>query len=224
MEILTGSLKELKYVDFITGIIELRKKLQMNHRSSKVSELCARSHDQLHFTFFESAEPLQPMLSGYYAMNFVHSNDFFSKEWSRQLQAMEKSDVPITFEDIVNDVWNPAFSHCKQLCIELEERSMRLSDVNSHFIDYETAELECNLKNLVTGVSKCLGEPKATDFIDGWVQETVALMQDHWSLKKYAEVASLFIQLKTKFGLTGTFDSVEHLYSTVGDLCIDFGV
>ena len=206
-------------VFFLTGIKELQKKLRMNHYSSKLSELCAKRDDQLQFTFFESAEPLQPMLAGFYIMNVEYSNDFFSKEWYRQMKAMEKSDVPLTFEDVRN-VWDQAFSHCKQICIELEGRSMRLSDVNSHFRQYETAELQYNLNHLVSGVSKCLGERKPTQYIDGWVQNTVALMQDHWSLKKYEEVAHLFIQLKLNFGLMGTFTSVEHLHSTVGKFWI----
>lgn len=187
----------------------------MNHNSSKLSELCKRD-DQLHFSFFESTESLQPLLDGFYTMNVEYSNDFFSKEWNRRLKAMEKSDVPLTFEDIRN-VWDQTFSHCKQLYIELEGRSMRLSDVNYHFRQYETAELQYNLKHLASGVSKCLRQLKSIDFIDGWVQKTVALMQDHWSLKKYGEVAYLFIQLKRNFGLRGAFTSVEHLYSTVGN-------
>ena len=197
------------------GIKELQKKLRTNHNSSKLSDLYGEKPGHLLFSFFESAEPLQPMLAGFYTMNVECSNDFFSKEWNKQMKALEKSDVPLTFEDVHN-VWDRTFSHCKQLYSELEARSMRLSDVNSHFRQYETAELQYNLKQLVTGVNECLGKQEATEVVDGWVQATVGLMQDHWSLKKYAEVASLFIQLKTNFCLTGMFTSVERLHSTVG--------
>lgn len=189
----------------------------MNHNSSKLSELCKRD-DQLRFSFFESTEPLQPMLAGFYTMNVEYSNDFFSKEWNRQMKAMEKSDVPLTFEGIRN-VWDQTFSHCKQIYIELEGQSMRLSDVNYYFRQYETAELQYYLNQLASGVSKCLRQVQSTAYIDGWVQKTVALMQDHWSLKNYGEVAHLFIQLKRNFGLTGAFASVERLYSTVNSEC-----
>lgn len=199
---------------FLTGIEELQKKLRMNHNSHKLSELCKRD-DQLQFSFFESTESLQPVLDKFYTMKVECSNDFFSKEWNRQMKAMEKYDMPLTFEDIRN-VWDRTFSHCKQIYIELEGRSMRLSDVNYHFRQYETAELQYHLNQLASGVSKCLRQVKSSQFINDWVQKTVALMQDHWSLKKYGEVAHLFIQLKRNFGLKGTFTSVERLYSTVG--------
>lgn len=194
----------------------------MNHNSCKLSKLCAKGCNQLYFSFFEAAEPLQPILSAFYTMNDECSNDFFLKAWTRHLKAVKKSDVPLTFEHVADKVWTPAFSYCKQLYSELKKRSMKLSDVNFHFGQYERAGLLYNLKYLVTGVSKCLGEHKAIEWIDGWLQETVTMIQDHWSVEKCGEVAYLFIQLKMNFGLTGNFTGLERLYSMVGELYIVF--
>lgn len=193
----------------------------MDHYSSKLSELCAKRCNQLYIPSFESAGPLLPILTNFYAMNNEHINDFFSIAWDRQLKAVEKSFVALTFEDVVHSVWNPAFSYCKRLYNDLEERTVSLADVNLLFRQYdETAELQYHLKHLVAGISKCLGKPEALECIDDWVKKTVTLMQDYWSLAKYAEVAYLFIQLQKNFHLTGTFAGLECLYSTVSGYII----
>lgn len=204
---------------FPAGIEELQEILKMDHYSSKLSELCTKRCNQLYFPAFESAGPLLPMLTNFYTMNNEYSNYFFSVEWKKQLKAAEQ---PLKFEDVVHNVWNPTFLHCKQLYNHLENRTLSLAKVNLHFRQYEneTAELQYHLKRLAAGISKCLGKPKALECFDDWVKERVILMQEYWSLVEYAEVARLFIQLQKNFHLTGSFAGVECLYSTVSEYTI----
>ena len=165
------------------------------------------------FICFEPAKPLQPILNSYRILSDIHWSDLFSRIWKSALKTESKTNLPISFSDVVTRIWNPVYAQCCQLISDVEKREIKLIDVDKYFGHYKGGdEIFDHLLSLYSGLELCVDKKvKETR----WIRTSVGLMEQYWALCGQAEAANIILDLKESLHLTGNFDIIEHVANQI---------
>ena len=158
--------------------------------------------------------PLVPILEPFNCIAGQYSSNFFHNTWKATLKNAGKN-APLTLEQM-KTMWEQSLSECVKLLSSLADYTLKLDEVDCHFIAYQDKipELSTELKNLVRGVKSCKLE---TSKIPGHdvIDERVRFIQQYWELRNHASAADILLKLQKCLKLQGDFRPVEKISSQV---------
>lgn len=164
----------------------------------------------LKFHRFKKAEPLADILSDFYCLSSQFPSDLFQQIWKSKLKEILNAKLALTFSDVVTNLWNPVFTECCQLVDSVRARSIKLGDVDFHFRRMQEEGSVCeHLRNLYQATEVCRhGRPSVQC---DWIQTSVNLMEQYWSVREQGKAARIVLELKQKLQLTGNFEIIEYV-------------
>ena len=189
---------------YCLGLTELCETLKRDYGDTAINTLCVRDGKEFNYLCFQSASTLVEFARDFVVMS---KTNVFVKVWNKVLRASP----PLTMADVAG-VWKSTMDYCQALCDDVLERSIKLSDVDQHFKDYQ-ADLEGQLLSLFNSLNTALGRGQLA------AQRIIAIakhMKEYWNLCRYRDVADVFLRLRHALKLqTGDFQTVEKLSSKV---------
>ena len=200
------------------GLDRLKRELTSNYDTCSVNTLCTADGPS-RFTYhrFHSARPLDPIRMYFDFMERMYRNDLFHRVWSDATRKASHRKDELTIQDIVDEIWRPAFKECEETILEgLRNESIMLQAVDSYFKCYESIEtIKSHLYRLFSGVELCHGRhPPPT--CPKWIHEAVDRIRHYWTLSDYAAAAETILDLKDKLKLTGDFHVISTIAKKVG--------
>ena len=191
------------------------KELQRNFEEEKI-KLCVTSSSDgsCNVVCFPDARPLDPCLDNFYIISFDYSSDIFNRIWQERVDALYKTVVQISFNDVDVSLWRPALQSCISLLAKLNAGDMTLLDIDHQFkLIYfkKRDQLEQDLINLQHGVNAI----KHASSDSNWIRKVVVNIGQYWDLCEYREAAEAFIKIRDTLKLTGDFAIVERVASKV---------
>ena len=203
----------------------MKRELKSDYDSYPVNTLCtADGPSRFIYHRFYSAKPLDPIRMQFDFMERRYKNDLFHRVWSDATRKASHRKDELTIQDIVDEIWRPAFKECEETILEgLRDESIDLQAVDSYFKCYDKIEIiEGHLHRLFSGVELCYGRnpPQACP---PWISEAVHRIHDYWTLSDYAAAAKTILDLKNKLKLTGDFHvitTIAEKVSIISDLII----
>ena len=176
-----------------------------------INSLCVTNDGSVQINCFKLAQPLQGMLNNYYTLSHKKQSSLFDQVWASVLR--RESKAKLTLSDVVDRIWNPTFTECCQLVESVHSKSIKLRDVDQFFCGFKNAHaIRNDLVTLFSAIETCYN--RKIDTI-GWIENSVELMEQYWTLQEQAEVANIVLDLKESLNLTGDFDIIEDVASKV---------
>ena len=169
------------------------------------------------FYRFQSALPLFPIISDFTALVRKYPNNTFNDHWNAEKKGVQN--MPLQLVDVVKHVWEPVFMKCCVFLKSLQDKSIRLAEVNKLLDHYTEKKLIFEIKQLEKGICNCrkTGIPD-----DKWIESCVQRMWEYCSLRQHASAAEAFLDLKVTLDLNGDFDIVERLAAKVSSYLINY--
>ena len=180
-----------------------------------INSLCSIEDLQgpLKFHCFKKAEPLVDILDNFFYLSRKFHSDLFQRIWKSKLKDISNTKDVITFSSVVTDIWNPVFDKCCQLIDSIKTRSIILRDVDLHFRQLHDEGSVCeHLRNLYMAIETCNSRKVGQS---NWIQVSVDLMEQYWSLCEQGKAARIVLELKEKLKLTGNFEIIEYVANQV---------
>lgn len=199
------------------GLDELRTQLGQNFDHARIRSLCESGGSTSHMTFcsFQSAAPLDPIKIKYDFLARHYQNDLFHRIWERtSINAAKVTEL--TIQDIVTEIWEPAFEECCRILESLKGRTMKLHEVDDRFKRYSDLEkIKSHLENLYKGIELCFDRSQQSASSPGWIRSAVESMRQYWTLSRYAKAAQTVLELRRRLELTGEFSIMETIATQV---------
>ena len=191
------------------------KQLRENHHSLEITSVChALDSGDCEVIFFPMAKPLECCYKHFYEVSKKYPSDLFNRFWLEKVSQVVKEDNPLTFQQVVDNVWKPVFDRCLKLLDDLKSGKLALSDVDSLFKENYSSDqdhLKKDLYNLHVVINTCNESSDNSD----WIQSVTDRIGQHWNLCNYHEAAEAFIKIRDMLHLTGDFTLVETVTSQV---------
>ena len=195
----------------ILGFSELKAEIQKDISRSPMNSLCYTGEAEIQFTCFKSAQPLRPILQNF---SHLHESELFQNIWTAKLMRTSKAKTPLTFEAIVNKIWNPVFEECAQLVDSIQSRSIKLKYIDHYFGCLGSKKLLAHFKALYVAMEACHGRAGRSP---AWIRIAVDRMHQYWSLCSQAKAAKVVLELKGKLCLTGDFRVIEGVAGEIAE-------
>ena len=192
-------------VEFTFIYIELnniRADLEKNFEVEPISSLCQQVDRTMIFYSFQSALPLFPIISDFTALVTKYPNNTFNDHWNAEKKGVQN--MPLQLVDVVKHVWEPVFMKCCVFLKSLQDKSIRLAEVDKLLDHYTEKKLIFEIKQLEKGI--CNSNGLRVVFRECG---NIALFDNMQVLLK------LFLDLKVTLDLNGDFDIVERLATKV---------
>lgn len=202
------------------GLPDLLREIRADYSSKPISSLCTMKtpSSPIEFMCFELATPLRSILEKYNFMSNKHHSDLFQQIWKFRLQETLRAKLPLTFHEVVTEIWDPVFLECCQLVDSVKKGNIKLKKVDYYFESLnDSGTVSHHLRNLYIAVEACRGEKASFD----WITGSVDLMEQYWALCKQAKAAKIVLDLKDKLQLTGDFKVIEDVASRVDTSMMD---
>ena len=194
------------------GLSDLKDEIQHDVSAVPMRSLCYSEDNfatHIEVTCFKSAQPLWPILQNF---SRLHGGELFQNIWIAKL--MRTSMVCLTFEDVVNKIWNPVFEECAQLVDSIQSRSIQLKYIDHYFGCVGSKGLLTHFKALFVAMEACHGRVGRSP---AWIHIAVDRMHQYWSLCAQAKAAKVVLELKGKLGLTGDFHVIEGVAGKIAE-------
>ena len=200
------------------GLHELLKKIEETEGGLRVSDVC---HVIQYNGKNEKLNRYTPQIT-YYGLSdgilecakcyprYEESSTFMSC-WMRTSNAIlakiKSQNDELTFDDIVELVWEPTLGEFTELCRNLATGTITFGKVDKHFAiykgKYDKLLPEFRQMCMAAGIAR------------NWVTQRFKQIQQYHQLHQYTTGAKLMLDLKNKFQLTGNFGKLDLLLSTV---------
>lgn len=187
--------------------------LMKDHDYEPISLCSLRDSSQsgiVTFDCFKLAQPLEPILHDFDRLCYQYRNVFIENIWKARMAKL--IDVELTIPDLVEKLWDPIFKECCKLIDDVHSRNIKLTDIDYYFHGLEPKLIKQDLRKLCLAVDASDARRIPKDC--GWIEKTVDLMQQYWSLCNQADAAVTVLELKDRLALTGNFTIVENLAKT----------
>ncbi len=189
---------------------ELKDDIRRDH---PIKDFCVTDNDKVIFTLLQSAVPLDNIPIKFDLMFSKYQNKLFEKIWDDHLKkARRKSESELTIASIKTDIWDPSFHRCLTLLKSLQDRSIKLSEVDQNF--REVKDREHQISALCSGVEMC-NDGRETEDGREWISIAVHLMDQYWSICEMAKAAEVVMHLKEKLKLSGDFSLIKSIANQV---------
>ena len=200
----------MESVVVFAGAAQLLSELQNDHGRKEIRRVYQKENGGLRFGLFQGARKLQPMLKPFYVMSVEHNSYTFLIIWEEQMNQAKAKKPTLTIAEIPELVWKPTFAHCQVFLEHLQNRQVKLSDVDKYFEHQKNAaNLQRDLQSFSAAIAKCQRQKVSTSWIPGLVD----VLQQYWLLCKAKDTAEILISLKDKlkFIPTSHFHLVQAL-------------
>ena len=165
-------------LDF-AGAAQLLSELQNDHGKNEIRRVCQKMNGGLRFCLFQGARKLQPMLKPFYIMSHEHNSYTFLIIWEEQMNQAKAKKPTLTIAEIPELVWKPTFTHCQEFLEHLQNRQVKLSDVDKYFEHQKNAaNLQRDLQSFSAAIAECQRQKVSTSWIPGLVD----VLQQYWLL------------------------------------------
>ena len=135
-------------------------------------------------------------------------SDIFLDCWRKQVE--KQGNKPLTFSQVVGDIWKPTIEQCMQLLDGLKERSLPLDEVDS-LLEHYSNRLRILEEQLINLQKKICRVKRKQNPRTRWIPECVKRMKHYHHLRTHADVAEVFVTFRDRLGLLGDFSMVENL-------------
>ncbi len=206
----------------LAGLSEIEEELQSDLEDTPVKTLCTSTLDsslKLQFTIlrFSAAAKLFPIIGKFNTMIQERGSTIFLKVWMKHLNAAAaQKKGQLTFSEVVEMAWEPSFQECATLLDQLHDGTIPMAVVDDYFKQLDKANVVLRLKALTLSIDRCHSRSPPSHSAEKWARSVADNMQKHWTVRKYSDAATIFLQLKKQLELTGDFQAVEDLQSMVG--------
>ncbi|XP_078611724.1 E3 ubiquitin-protein ligase RNF213-like isoform X2 [Branchiostoma floridae x Branchiostoma japonicum] len=151
-------------------------------------------------TYFGITPEFREMLSH---LEGLSKSTVFNKIWEKMRQTEpgeEEEAMPaLSVEDVLNQVWKPAYQKWLELRQSVKDGNIKLQEVDETFGEFKNKNLENEMKMLAKN-------PR-----EGWIKERVLQIQQYHQLNKHLDAADVVKDVKEKYDLKGDFKGVEVL-------------
>ena len=203
---------------------EVKRDLESDYSSRPIKTLCTTDKKgNVLFLSCKPALPLESMRSQYKTMAGANS-EVFQKIWRKKLTSLTKRTIStndntdVSFEAVVEHLWEPAFQECKVLIETLNNRTIQLSEVKSYFFEYcedgNDQNLTCKLVSFYSSVEMCINKCRPTE-CPPWLKMTIQLMLKYWKLRHDIQAAEVILEAKEQLKVTGDFSLIRNLATKV---------
>ena len=200
---------------------EVKRDLEADCASRPINTLCKTNKKRnIEFLSCKPATPLEPMMEVFGIMAGEDS-DIFQKIWRKQLGALSKhviSTTEVSFNTIVEHLWEPAYGECKRLLDSLRDKTMQLSDVKSYFFEYcgdgSSETLTCKLNKFYSSVEMCVNKCQPNES-PPWLRVVIQLIIQYWKLRHDIQAAEVILEAKEQLKVTGDFRLIKSLATKV---------
>ncbi len=198
----------------IAGLEELKTEIRRDHKDRPIKDLCVIDKDnKVVFSLLHLALPLEDIPMKFDVMFSKYQSKLFEKIWDDHLKkARKKSESELTIASIKTDIWDPSFHRCRTLLDSLQDKSIKLSEVDQYF--KEVKDRERQISALYSGVEMCINWRVIGDGRQ-WISIAIHLMDRYWSICELAKAAEVVMDLKEKLKLCGNFSLIEGIASQV---------
>ena len=187
--------------------------MEKNRTSSKINALCARVESgEIRVLCFDKAAPLLSFAWKFCVLTKKKNSHLFLALWSSTMHQARRNNPELSIRDVESKVWVPVFQLCQELLQKLQDLSMTLGEVDSHFKDFEERDITTQLKLLFHGINECIKQQLS----DHRIQQSVQKISEYWQLCSYRDAADSFLQLRDLLKLSeGDFRDVERISNEV---------
>lgn len=201
---------------YTLGASQLLAELQNNYGGKEIRAVCQKADDgRMRSTLFRGVVQIQPMLKPFYTMCNKHKSYTFLVIWEEQMTKAKASYPNLTIEDVPEKVWKPTFTCCQRFLEQLENREVKLADVDKYFEGRKNiGSLRTDLQSFSAAIAVCRNTQRNNT---AWILGLVEVLQKYWLLCKARDAAQALISLQTKlqFKPTPQFQSVKKLLQEV---------
>ncbi len=190
---------------------ELKNEISKDHRDKPIKDLCVinNDNDKVISTLLHLALPLEDIPIKFDVLFSKYQNKLFQKIWDDHVKKTQrKSESELTIASIKTDIWDPSFHRCCTLLDSLQDRSIKLSEVDQYF--REVKDREHQIFALCYGVEMCKDGRVIGDGRQ-WIYTAVDMMDQYWSVCQQAKAAEIVMDLKEKLKLSGDFSLIEDI-------------
>ena len=166
-----------------------------------------------------SAKPIDETARQFDIMCREYSTGIFFYIWKSKVKAARNIVIhraaELVIEDIKLTIWDPAINECISLLESLQDRSIKLTDVDCYFSKIN--DLESQLRHFHDGIMRCLGSAKHVKNFK-WLRTAVNLIEEYWSLLRLADAADIIMDIKNSLNLSGDFTLILSIAKKVGNV------
>jgi hypothetical protein len=198
-----------EFVSLYTGLTELQAELEKDIDKELISTMCVRNqNDTIDLKCFLSAASLLKFANEFQVIGGeTHCSEIFLGFWRRAMDEAITDNPQLSLSDIYASVWQPSLGRCRKLLESLENRSIKLSDVDTDlqpYCDRLVTQLELLHERMAEITHKSGNLPL--------IKQAAQRVREYWNLCRYQRGANTFLELKKTLGLTtGDFHLVEKL-------------
>jgi hypothetical protein len=207
---------------FLPGLNEIKAEIDADQHEIPINELWNCVNGRVEYLSLCEAIPLDSISPKFDVLFREFSTTLAHNMWNSHMKAA--SDVAsqeargLTIMDIKTSIWEPTFKECLTLLDSLHSRSIKLTDVDRHFLNIKEREKE--IRCLHDGVTKCLGPQKSMSL--EWIKTAVKLMDEYWSLLNLADAAKILLTLKDSLSLSGDFSLIQAIADEVSECFVSW--
>lgn len=196
-----------------SGLNQLLCDVNSDKKLAPINTLCMLTGNTATFLSPQSALPLCDIDVKFDTMLSCEST-LFLEIWKEHMKsASEKTGKSVlTIEEIKTVLWDGTFEACHCLLQALQDRSIKLSEVDHYFRRIKD-EFPEQLRKLNLGLHKCIDPNKQID--SSWINDCVHHIRDYWSLLTLSQEAKAILKLKSRLSLTNDFTAIKALTDQV---------
>ena len=195
---------------YFLGFQELTAEIKADYSKKSIKNLCRIDGDAVELVGLKSAKSLLDIAVKFDIVHMKQSSSLFTIIWKEHLHSLNR--VKLTIEDIKVKIWEPTFIKCNDLLNSVQDKSITLADVDRYMKPDEN--ITTQLKRLYFGIGECLGNSEDNSSLQ-WIETSVRLMEEYWSLLELANAAKTVIKMKMTLKLTGDFSLIENIAKEV---------
>ena len=167
-----------------------------------VSVICEGGYK---FPLLQDFEILSAVLTQMKSLFLDHQNDIFNGIWNREIS---RTPTELTMNEIITNIWTPAYQSCVEICEQIKDLSMGLDKVRDFFIRYSGPKLKYHITELLKGIH-------AKNTLSPEEEKCVTIVECrvgyYKEILKYEQVAEAILEIQKEYGLTGDFEAITKI-------------
>ena len=200
------------------------ERLSTNFADVHINILCSKD-DVEHSLVPLLAEtaPLNPIINGYMCLAHSFPTEMFKHIWLDKIEELHQIEkTTLSLEEIPTKLWDPVVEKCVDLLTTLQQCTITLAVVDEYFSKYKRYKNAALNDMFRLYQDLCSFHEKFLKNIkdEQKIQKAVHLIEEYWSLRSYAQAATICLDMKKELQLEGDFANVEKLAKHVSFYCI----
>lgn len=179
--------------------------------NQQVGSLCLLINETYQIECYPVAKALLPHVEHIYVSFKNFSTKYMNSVWDSKFSEAGAKETPLTYEDVVTQVWEPVIEDCSSMLEMLKTRKMKLIDIDTQFKEKyaDKQELDSNLHLLCKVIHICSqnGIVAASE----WVEGVSSIIYHYWELCACIESGKALLEVRDRLKLSGDFGTIEKI-------------